>query len=90
MQSTCSWGRRRSPAPVGVRAESSLESWTEPGSRRNPGKFLLQLKSGVKSGSRRSQDGAYQQLMLATEPGSRRSPGGVLLAIEVVDGARLP
>ena len=68
--------------------ESSLrlESWTEPGSRRSPGGVFLQLKLGAKSGSRRSPDGAYRQLKLATEPGLLR----VLLAVEVVDGARLP
>ena len=70
--------------------ESPLESWMEPGSRRSPSGVFMQLKLGTKSGSRRSLDGAYRQLKLATEPSSRRSPGGVLLAVEVVGGARLP
>ena len=62
-----------------------MESWTELDFRRSPGEVLLQLKSGAKSGSYRSLDGAYRQLKLATEPGSCRSPSRVLLVIEVVD-----
>ena len=45
---------------------------------------------GAKFGSCGSPDEDYQRLKLVTKPGSRRSPGGVLLAVEVVDGVRLP
>ena len=48
------------------------------------------MKSKTKFGSRRSPDKAYQQLESVTEPGFRRSPGEVFLAVELMDGARLP
>ena len=76
----------------------------KPGSRRSLGGVFLQSKLKTKSGSRRSPDGAYQQLM----SGSRRSPDGAyqqlsaesdsrrsldevcLAAVGVEDEARLP
>ena len=93
MKSTCSWGRGRSPALVGVWTKSVCSRWSrgaKSGSRRSPGGVFLQLKSKAGSGSRRSPDGAYRQLKLVTEPSSRRSPDGVLLGVEVMGGARLP
>ena len=58
--------------------------------RRSSDRVFLQPQSGAGPGSSRSSGGAYQQLKLVMEPGSRRSPDGILLAVKVVDGARLP
>ena len=53
------FGSGRSPAPVGVRAESFLRlgSWVEPGSRGSPGGVISELKSRAEPGSRKSPGG---------------------------------
>ena len=53
------FGCGRSPASVGVRAESSLRlgSWMEPGFRGSPGGALSELKLRAEPGSRRSPGG---------------------------------